>query len=64
MIIFHPPHAVPREHKIGKTVFTVNAYFCGFDSIYNKLAHLMQSELQQDNIFTQTGENPVDIEQD
>jgi hypothetical protein len=64
MIVFHPPQAVPREHKIGKAVFTVNAYYCGFDSIYNKLANLMHGELGESEILLTTGENPVDFEQD
>jgi len=65
MIVFYPPQAEAREHKIGKTVFTVNAYYCGFESIYNRLAYLMQSELEESqNITLETGENTVDIEQD
>ena len=64
MIIFHPPCAEPQEYKIGKVNFTVNAYFCGFDNIYGKLAKLMQAELLHDDISLETGENPVDFEQD
>ncbi len=64
MIVFHPPQAEPQEYKIGKVVFTVNAYYCGFDSIYNKLASLMQSELQAENNLSQIGEEAVDIEDD
>ena len=64
MSVFHPPQAEPREYKIGKTVFTVNAYYCGFDNIYNRLASLMQSELEEKNIDSVLSENPVDFEQD
>lgn len=45
MIIFHPPQAQPRIHKIGSTIFTVHAFFCGYESIYQKLASLMEAEL-------------------
>ena len=64
MIVFHPPQAEPQEYKIGKVNFTVNAYYCGFDSIYNKLASLMQSELQEDKNLLQTDEKSVDFEDD
>ena len=43
MIIFHPPNAAPRVQKIGRTVFTVRAAFCGHESIYGKLATLMET---------------------
>jgi hypothetical protein len=64
MIVFHPPKAAPREYKIGKVMFTVNAHYCGFDNIYNRLAYLMQSELEAENMDAGISENPVDFEQD
>lgn len=45
MIIFYPPEAQPRAQKVGSTVFTVRAYFCGQESIYHKLATLMEVDL-------------------
>lgn len=46
MIIFTPSQAEPRRQRIGKTEFIVQAYFCGFESIYYKLANLMENELE------------------
>ena len=45
MIVFYPPDAEPRTHKIGRTVFHVHAFFCGYGSIYHKLAELMEDDL-------------------
>ena len=47
MIIFYPPNAAPRVQKIGRTVFTIRAAFCGRESIYGKLAELMEAELYE-----------------
>ena len=50
MIIFNPADAKPRVHKIGRTVFNVHACFCGHESIYYKLAALMEQEFRSDEM--------------
>lgn len=61
MIIFHPPLAEPRRHKIGRTEFIVQAYFCGHESIYYKLANLMENELEDVQNIPQCIENIDDF---
>ena len=64
MIIIHPPEAPPRAHKIGGTVFTVHAYFCGYESIYHKLATLMEVDLLSMGRTAETLENTEEISLD
>ena len=61
MIIFNPADAKPRAHKIGRTVFSVHACFCGHESIYYKLAALMEGDLLSNEVpeTVETTENIV-----
>lgn len=64
MFIINPPQAKPRTQKIGRTVFNVQAYYCGYESLYKKFASLMETDLLTDTDKFEAVENTEKISLD
>ena len=50
----------PREIKIGKTTYIINANYAHKMTLFQKLLWLMKEELRKDNESQRKGEHPSD----